>query len=96
MDNVTLHRVTGDKRYVTLDWRHKLADGQTISSVTWTPEGDVTETAATSAVSGQQTSARFETPTEGRYRVDVSLATTTPTETVKGFFILVVEDPPVV
>jgi hypothetical protein len=87
-------RKAGDSRYITLDWARDLATSETISTVTWTPESGVTEVPATSAISGSQTSARFSTPTAGKYRVDVQIATATPAETIGGEFFINVYSPP--
>lgn len=77
-----VERNVGASTYISVDMTDHLAAGETISTVTWTPDdASMTELVdGTSAISGVYASARFEYLKAGFTRIEVVVITATPTE----------------
>lgn len=86
-----LERYVGESELVTLDFAARLADGQTLTGVSWTSDAGVTLEAGTSAVQGTKATGRFTTPTAGEYTVTAAVTCANPTETKVYFAILQVK-----
>ena len=90
-------RSVGAIRYVTVDLTDDLAPGETLTGTpAFTSENSyVTIDAGTPAVStdGRMISARFTHVAAGKTRIDYTVSTTVPTETLKGWFVFITVSP---
>lgn len=86
-----LDRYVGESEFVSIDFRLRLIDGQTLASVEWTAESPVELVVGSDGVTGTVASGRFDTPSAGQYTVTAKVTTADPEEEKIEYVILVVK-----